>query len=213
MEHLLVWKYLFFGNPFCVKIFAPEFRKADLAVAVLVDCLDHFINLFVGHLNKYQSMQIYVLLVKPFQLICCWIVDWTVYTNHSTRPLSKIGMRDILQSNLAGQMLEHKLHLIGGNTAFVVFAEHPKSVLKHVHALLTWQGKCKKKIVSPSVKYTACQTGWTVKASLIFASLSSLSLVWKIIFDKKNLEMCLGVHLPRLFLDDEAEVLEKKHKL
>ena len=30
---------------------------------------------------------------------------------------------------------------------------------------------------------------------------------------EKNLEMCLGVHLPRLFLDDEAEVLEKKHKL
>jgi len=64
-------------------------------------------------------------------------------------------MKDIFQSNLAGQVLEHKLHFIGGNTAFVVLAEHPKSVL----------------------------------------------------------EMCLGVHLPRLFLDDEAEVLEKKHKI
>ena len=33
------------------------------------------------------------------------------------------------------------------------------------------KGKCKKKIVSPTVKYTACQTGWTVKTFLIFASL------------------------------------------
>ena len=60
------------------------------------------------------------------------------------------------------------------------------------------KGKCKKKIVSPTVKYTACQTGWTVKTFLIFASLSSLSLVWKIIFAEKTLK-CVSVSISLVF--------------
>ena len=30
---------------------SPEFREADFAVTILVDSLNHFINLLVGHLK------------------------------------------------------------------------------------------------------------------------------------------------------------------